>query len=300
MPAGRIILKSISESKKLAQLKSDGARLLYTWLLTHVDINGCFSGNALVVKGKVFTRLKHSPQTVESYLQDMENVGLIIRYEVNEDIFLYIPDFKDKQPSLQPNREAKPSIPPPTQEQLKSSSRVTQEKPNTSKVKESKVKDNITSTKEFFDYFNLKLKEKGWLKRNLELTYSRRRLIESRFKEGKTLDDLKLCVDNFIQDPWSERNKYIDLKYCIGVVRGIDKCEEWLNFSPQKSDESYLASALRYLEKGADLDRWLEVLRKVPEHLHSKIRIWADKKWQGKHSYFKAKEILAKENKKDA
>jgi len=64
MPAGRIILKSISGSKKLSKLKSDGARLLYTWLIPHVDVNGCFSADPIVINGQVLTRLNvsiHAP-----------------------------------------------------------------------------------------------------------------------------------------------------------------------------------------------------------------------------------------------
>ena len=85
MPRGRILLKSISQSKKLSLLKTDGARLLYTWLLPHLDINGCFSGEAEVLNGQVVTRLKKTDKEIESYLCDMELVGLIVRYEANSE-----------------------------------------------------------------------------------------------------------------------------------------------------------------------------------------------------------------------
>ncbi len=146
MPAGRIILKSISDSYKLSKLKTDGARLLYTWLLTHLDINGCFSGDPQVIKGKVFTRLNKTIKTIEKYLEDLESNKLIIRYEINEDIFLNVPDFVDKQPSLNPKREAKSSIPLPPPELLQSYSRV-----NQTQVKESKVKESKDKTR-FLDF----------------------------------------------------------------------------------------------------------------------------------------------------
>jgi len=139
MPQGRIVLKRICQSKKLALLKTDGARLLYTWLLPNVDINGCFSGDADVIKGQIFTRLRKSAKTIESYLQDMHNVGLIIWYESNGDMFLHIPDFVEKQPSLNPNKESKSTIPMPTPDQLRSNSGVTPPKVKQSKVKQSKV-----------------------------------------------------------------------------------------------------------------------------------------------------------------
>ena len=140
MPVGRIILKSISESKKVSDLKSDGARLLYTWLITHLDVNGCFSGDPQVIKGKVFTRLDKTNKVVEDYLIDLEEVKLILRYQVNGDIFLNVPDFVDRQPSLNPEREAQTTIPLPTPDLIKSKSRVTPPQVKLSKDKISKDK----------------------------------------------------------------------------------------------------------------------------------------------------------------
>jgi len=161
MPIGRILLKSISESKKLARLKTDSARLLYSWLIPQLDINGCFSGDAEVVKGKIFTRLKKSNKTVEGYLQDLERVKLIIRYEVNGDIFLHNPTFVKKQPSLNPKKEGKPHIPLPPPELLQSYSGQSQEKPITSKVKESKSKGKERKGKDKVKKFD-QLFEKFW------------------------------------------------------------------------------------------------------------------------------------------
>jgi len=175
MPAGRILLKSISESKKLSQLKTDGARLLFTWLIPHVDVNGCFSGDPEVIKGQLFTRLDKSTKDVEEYLSDLERVKLIIRYETNGDVFLYIPTFVDKQPQLNPEREGKPRIPTPTPDQLQSKSRVTpnqlQMNSNTSKVKESKVKEIYSPFETFWDLWPHKVgrkqAEKAWSKLKL-------------------------------------------------------------------------------------------------------------------------------------
>jgi len=115
MPEGRILLKAISESRKLSQLKSDGARLLYTWLIPHCDIRGCFSGEADIVLGKIFTRLKKTPEQVEEYLQDLCRVKLITRWSHNGDKFIQLPDFEKKQPYLNPSREAKPKIKLPSE-----------------------------------------------------------------------------------------------------------------------------------------------------------------------------------------
>ena len=145
MPQGRIVLKSICQSRKLAELKSDGARLLYTWLLVSVDINGCFSGDPEVIKGQIFTRLKKSTKTILSYIEDLDFVGLIVWYKADGDAFLHIPDFVDRQPSLNPDREAKSTIPLPTPEQLQSKSGLTP-----LKVKESKVKERASKYSIYF------------------------------------------------------------------------------------------------------------------------------------------------------
>ncbi len=155
MPVGRVILKSISDSHKLPKLKTDGARLLYTWLLTHLDVNGCFSGDSQVIKGKVFTRLNKSTKVVENYLNDMEENKLIIRYKVNGDIFLNVPDFVEKQPSLNPLREGKTTIPTPTPELLQINSVTTPMQFKLSKDKLSK--DNIKNT--YAEFVSMTLEE---------------------------------------------------------------------------------------------------------------------------------------------
>lgn len=144
MPQGRIVLKSICQSRKLAELKTDGARLLYTWLIPNVDINGCFSGDEEVIKGQIFTRLKKSTKSINGFLADLERVGLIVWYNTNGDKYLYIPDFVEKQPSLNKDREGKPTIPLPTPEQLQSTSRLTplKVKERKVKIKQSKVNDS--------------------------------------------------------------------------------------------------------------------------------------------------------------
>lgn len=162
MPQGRIVLKSICQSKKLPKLKTDGARLLYTWLIPNADINGCFSGDPQVIKGQVFTRLNHSIKTIESYLQDLESNDLIMRYEVNGDLFLHILQFQEKQPYLNPKREAEPTIVPPTPEQLQSNSRQTHAKSKSKSKSKEKVKESEEEYKKRINFFFSHL-EPDWL-----------------------------------------------------------------------------------------------------------------------------------------
>ena len=187
MPVGRIILKSISESKKISELKTDGSRLLYTWLLTHLDVNGCYSGDPQVVNGKVFTRLSKSNKTIEDYLKDLEQNNLIVRYCVNGDMFLNVPDFVEKQPSLNPEREGKTNIPLPTPDLLQSKSGITPLKVKLSKGKLSK--GNVLY-KQIITYLNEKADKN--FKPNTKATIDK---IKARINEGYTLEDFKKVID---------------------------------------------------------------------------------------------------------
>jgi hypothetical protein len=103
----------ISTSKKLAGLKTDGARLLYTWLIPHTDIEGRMEGDADVVKGTVVPRLKHhTTEKVQQYLEDMHDKNLIILYQNNGDQFIELVDF-GKHQRLRADKEALSKIPAP-------------------------------------------------------------------------------------------------------------------------------------------------------------------------------------------
>ncbi|MEW6063576.1 MAG: hypothetical protein AB1571_04375 [Nanoarchaeota archaeon] len=116
MPEGRMLKKAISTSKKLAELKTDSARLLYTWLIPHLDVEGRFYGDEDVIKGSIVPRLKSfTPEKIKNYLQDMANIGLIIWYEVDGDKYLQFTVF-EKHQTLNRDREGKSQIPPSTPE----------------------------------------------------------------------------------------------------------------------------------------------------------------------------------------
>jgi len=82
------------------ELSCDAARLLYTWLIAWLDINGVFVGNPKKIWSKVFylsDKPEHSPESVKKYLDEMVALNLIIRYEVNGNEYIWYPDFHEKQ-----------------------------------------------------------------------------------------------------------------------------------------------------------------------------------------------------------
>ena len=118
MPEGRMLKKVISTSLKVAKLKSDSARLLYTWLIPHLDIDGRFSADPDIVKGYIVPRLKMSSRKIAEYLEDMADNELIVLYEIDGDKFLQLNKFKKFQ-LLNPKREAKSLIPSPKEQKIK-------------------------------------------------------------------------------------------------------------------------------------------------------------------------------------
>lgn len=127
MAKGRMLQNRISKSQKMASLSNDTVRLLYTWMLSHLDVNGNFYADPVMVNNLVFTRLGHPVKIIASALNELEEKGLIIRYQINGDIYLNYPDFHEKQPSINPIKEGTPDIPPLTQESIITSNNLTQE-----------------------------------------------------------------------------------------------------------------------------------------------------------------------------
>jgi len=109
---GRLLHKKICLSEQVNLLPNDTARLLYTWLIPHLDIEGRFYGDARRVKGTVFPLQGIRDDSIERYLQAMEDVGLIVRYEVHGQKFLWAPRFSLHQ-TLRKDRERKSYIPAP-------------------------------------------------------------------------------------------------------------------------------------------------------------------------------------------
>ena len=122
MARGRMISKAISLDEKVNNLSDDTARLLFTWLIPHLDCEGRLHGDAVTIKSIVFPRRNISPKRIEKYLNEFEKNGLIIRFAVNGNTYLFAPQFNKHQVGLQKSREAQSQIPPPPQELLQSSS----------------------------------------------------------------------------------------------------------------------------------------------------------------------------------
>ena len=149
MARGRFVSKAISLDEKVDALSSDTVRLLFTWLITHLDCEGRMYGDAQTVKSIVFPRRSIRVQIIEKYLVELEEKGLIVRYPAPGGAYLCMKNFEKHQPGLNKNREAQSQIPPPTPELIQSKSGLTpSEVKDKVKVKEEdkeEVKENTPS-----------------------------------------------------------------------------------------------------------------------------------------------------------
>lgn len=124
MAKGRMISKAISLDEKVNALSDDTCRLLFTWLITHLDCEGRMHGDPQTVKSIVFPRRNSSAKKIEKYLKELQNCALISRYSVNGNEYLWMKNFQKHQVGLNKDREARSQIPPfltdPTQELVRS------------------------------------------------------------------------------------------------------------------------------------------------------------------------------------
>jgi len=111
MPEGRMIKRVISESKKLGMLKSDSARLLYTWLIPWLDVEGRHSADPEIIKGHVFPKIKSmTTRKIKNLVLELNEARLIILYSANNELYL---QFKKTLQKIQREREAPSTIPDP-------------------------------------------------------------------------------------------------------------------------------------------------------------------------------------------
>lgn len=126
MPRGRIISRQISTDDKVAHLSDEADRLLYTWLILHLDKEGRIPADPHIIKGIVVPRTTHTLKKISKTVESLVKLKLCVRYSVNSFDYLEFPNFLKHQAKSALDRET-PSVIPPnparaTQELRKSNS----------------------------------------------------------------------------------------------------------------------------------------------------------------------------------
>jgi hypothetical protein len=107
------LYQSICHSDKLADLREKDARFFYCCILTHCDSYGRMSARPRTVYARLWA-LFGKLESVPALLDDLERVGLIVRYEASGEPFLAIPDWEEKAGRVgRPDRRGAETIPAP-------------------------------------------------------------------------------------------------------------------------------------------------------------------------------------------
>jgi len=128
MAEGRMLSKRVTRSGKVSALSSDTARMVYSWLIPYTDVEGRMEADPRLLKADIAPLLDHiTPGVINSVLQELHKIGLIILYSPPDDTkqYLQITKFEDNQKNLRKDREAPSRIPKPTAAQLRQKSGAT-------------------------------------------------------------------------------------------------------------------------------------------------------------------------------
>jgi len=133
MADGRMLKNKISRDVTVADLPTDTDRVLFTWAISHLDIEGRISGDPREFKASVVPLLDHiTPLLITEFFEVAESLGLIHRYQANGRWVIEFPGFIKNQ-SLRRDKEKESEFPPPTPGSLPDHSRTT---PAEDKIKE--------------------------------------------------------------------------------------------------------------------------------------------------------------------
>jgi len=108
--------KSVSGNIKFHNLPDDTCRLLATWIIANLDIQGVFHGDPTMVRSSIFPRRADiTDEQVQEYLLAMQEQKLLALYDAKGDAWQYWPGFLGEQIGIRADREATTYPPPPAE-----------------------------------------------------------------------------------------------------------------------------------------------------------------------------------------
>ena len=118
MARGRFISNTLGDSERFCGLQNDTHRCAYMLLVTYADAEGRFNADPITLKGKLYTRLDWTTDTVTQALADMHHVGLVNLYAVDGKHYGVIIKFHEhntirRKDDGSPKEEAPTRIPAP-------------------------------------------------------------------------------------------------------------------------------------------------------------------------------------------
>jgi hypothetical protein len=281
MADGRILSKRISRSDKVSALSTDTARMIYSWIIPYLDVEGRMEANPRLMKSDIAPLLDHiTPQVIQEILNELNNIGLIVLYLSENKQYLQLLKFDENQPNLRKDREKKSQIPKAPAKIKQEKTELRQESgespaevPHKINIREVNIREAKSTPAELQPVDNSK--PPASLKNKLEVNNK----IENDIKKDEFMLKLKDRLDK-TKDRYSNqfeqqaillfvqaniRNKHPDaILHCIdSLVKAPDKV---------KLVQKYLETALR-IEDGKYNARDSEMknndLKKLPENIAS-------------------------------
>jgi hypothetical protein len=128
MADGRMLSKRVTRSNKIADLSSDTARMIYSWLIPYTDVEGRMEADPRLLKADIAPLLDHiTPTVINNVLHELHKIGLILLYSAGEESkkYLQVTKFEENQKNLRKDREAPSRIPAPSPAKVRSKSGAT-------------------------------------------------------------------------------------------------------------------------------------------------------------------------------
>ena len=217
-----MLKKNISTSQKLADLKSDSSRMLYLFIMPHLDIEGRHLADPEIIKGHILPKIKSwGLAKIEQHLGELKEVGLILLYDIDGERYLEFVDFKKYQ-NLREDREAESKIPAPLQENSRRTPALSKDKLNIYTLDFLK---NIPETdlKELADKYSVSF---SFIRSRAE------DVIDYCAAKGKVYRDYKAALRNFIK---SHIEKHPS---CVITKKAEEKKEPEFKRSPEEQEKA--------------------------------------------------------------
>ena len=99
-------------------------------------------------------------------------------------------------------------------------------------INKNKIKTNKDIPNEVITHFNEKTGK------SYKLTAERQRVIQSCINKGRSVEQIKMAIEEFSYDDWKDRGDFCDLVYAIGVRNKVDNFERWFE-KAKKGEEQW-------------------------------------------------------------
>ena len=216
MARNRMIRPEFWEDSRIAKHKYC-IRLFFIAIWNFADDEGYFKDDPDWLKIKCFP---YDKVDIPEMLAELLGSG---RLELNNGIWK-IKNFMKYQRINRPNESDLKDI---FKQSVINHELISEGSPTKDKINKDKIREHSAACSEILNYFNEKLHKK------LTPTKERIEVIGKCIDKGRGLELIKQAIDKFSLDDWSDRHKYCDLVYAIGMRSGIDNFEKWLNM-PEK------------------------------------------------------------------